>query len=66
MSADAHGRHGDLPASDVARVPPPHREAPFVGPITLGRPPWRRRHLRAAVAVQAAAVGSAPGLYLLW
>ena len=66
MTADAHGRHGDLPASDVARFPPPRQEASFVGPITLGRPPWRRRHLRAALAVQAGAVASAPGLYLLW
>ena len=66
MTGDAHGAQGDLPTSGLARLPQPQVGASFVAPVTLGRPRWRRRYARADLALQVAAIGSFPGLYLLW
>ena len=66
MTGDGHGTQGDLPTSGLTRPPQRRSEAAFVGPVTVGRPRWRRRYARANGAVHAAAIGSSPGLYLLW
>jgi lipopolysaccharide/colanic/teichoic acid biosynthesis glycosyltransferase len=66
MTGDGHGTQGDLPTSGLARPPQGRSEAALVGPVTVGRPRWRRRYARANGAVHAAAIGSSPGLYLLW
>ena len=61
------GTQGDLPTSGLARPPRARSEAAaLIGPVTVGRPRWRRRYARANGAVHAAAIGSSPGLYLLW
>ena len=66
MTGDAHGAQGDLPTSDLARLPQPQVGASFVAPVTLGRPRWRHRYARVALALQVATIGSFPGLHLLW
>ena len=66
MTGDGHGTQGDLPTSGLTRPPQARSETALVGPATVGRPRWRRRYARANGAVHAAAIGSSPGLYLLW
>ncbi|MDT0353518.1 sugar transferase [Pseudonocardia charpentierae] len=66
MAADAHGTHGEIPASGLAPAARPRVEATLVAPVTLGQPHWQRRYARAIRAVDAGAVGCFPGLYLLW
>lgn len=66
MAADAHGTQGDLPTSGLARPPRARSDVALIGPVTVGRPRWRSRYARANGAVHAAAIGSSPGLYLLW
>ena len=66
MAADGHGMQGDLPASDLDRAAGPRGEDVLVAPVTLGRPRWRRRYDRAALALNLAALACSPGFYLLW
>ena len=66
MTGDGHETQGDLPTSGLARPPRARSESTLIGPVTVGRPRWQRRYSRANGAVHAAAIGSSPGLYLLW
>src|SRR5690242_14266238 len=66
MLDDAHGRQGDAPAYGPARIPAPRPASDFVPPVTVGRPAWRARHLRLALAGDVVAAGLLPVLVLLW
>jgi lipopolysaccharide/colanic/teichoic acid biosynthesis glycosyltransferase len=66
MLDDHDRRSSDLPVAGHPGIPAQRRSSDVVGPITLGRPRWQRRHARAVLAVDTAAVGCIPILYLLW
>src|SRR4051812_9789618 len=63
---DGHGGPGDASVPGHARYPVEPAGAGFVGPITLGRPSWRRRYTSVSRAIDAGALACASGLYLMW
>src|SRR5690242_20329841 len=66
MMGEVFDAHDDARASRRVRIPAQRTGAELVGPITLGRPGWRRRYTRATRVIDVVALACAPALFLLW